>query len=88
MYSFLCPLEQVWYVSELVTVDLKLSVLSSGKYTPGNTSPQLLHFNINIGTYNNISCIIIAPEESLVFKSLDLFLMVTSVTPAATAISL
>ena len=30
MYSFLCPLEQVWYVSELVTVDLKLSVLSSG----------------------------------------------------------
>ena len=50
MYSFLCPLEQVWEVSEFVMVDLELAVLPSGTYTPGKTSPQPLHFSINIGT--------------------------------------
>jgi hypothetical protein len=41
-----------------VEVDLKSSVLRSGTYNPGNTSPQVLHFNISIGIlfiYNPIS---------------------------------
>lgn len=45
----MCPLEQVCEVSASVAVDLKPSVLPSGTYIPGNTSPQVLHFNMSIG---------------------------------------
>jgi hypothetical protein len=35
--------------SALVAADLKSSLLSSGTYMPGKTSPQVLHFSISIG---------------------------------------
>ncbi|MGH9950760.1 MAG: hypothetical protein ACRD5J_03975, partial [Nitrososphaeraceae archaeon] len=48
-YSFECFLEHVCEVSEVVAFAVKSTVLPSGTYIPGKTSPQVLHFNISIG---------------------------------------
>ncbi|MEM2140485.1 MAG: hypothetical protein QXJ74_07935 [Nitrososphaera sp.] len=47
-YSFLWPREHVWNGSALIA-DCRLPAFSSGTYSPGNTSPQVLHFNISLG---------------------------------------
>jgi hypothetical protein len=48
-YSFLCPLEQMCEVSAFVADVLNSVLLPSGTYSPGKTSPQVLHFIISIG---------------------------------------
>jgi hypothetical protein len=48
-YSLVCPLERISGVLVVVTGLLKSSLVESAIYMPGNTSPQVLRYNISVG---------------------------------------